>query len=57
MPWKVAEAVRAAGNRAPKIFYETGALGKEPVSVLVGGDPIEVVEQVCEIARRYAHER
>ena len=53
MPWKVAEAIRAAGGCVPKIFYETGAIGKEPVSVLVGKDPIEVVEQVCEIARSY----
>ena len=53
MPWKVAEAVRAAGGKAPKIFYETGAIGKEPVSVLVGHDPIEVAGQACEIARRY----
>lgn len=53
MPWKVAEAVRAAGGRAPKIFYETGAVGKEPVSVMVGKDPIEVSEQICEIARLY----
>lgn len=53
MPWKVAEAIRAAGGRAPKIFYETGAVGKEPVSVLVGKDPIEVAEQICEIARLY----
>ena len=53
MPWKVAEAIRAAGGRPPKIFYETGAVGKEPVSVLVGKDPIEVSEQICEIARLY----
>lgn len=53
MPWKVAEAVRAAGGKAPKIFYETGAVGKEPVSVLVGHDPIEVAGQTCEIARKY----
>ncbi|HMA04999.1 MAG TPA: thiamine-phosphate synthase family protein [Methanomicrobiales archaeon] len=53
MPWKVAEAVRAAGGKVPKIFYETGAVGKEPVSVLVGRDPIEVAGQACEIARRY----
>jgi predicted fused transcriptional regulator/phosphomethylpyrimidine kinase len=53
MPWKVAEAVRAAGGKVPKIFYETGAVGKEPVSVLVGRDPIEVVDQACEIARKY----
>jgi predicted fused transcriptional regulator/phosphomethylpyrimidine kinase len=53
MPWKVAEAVRAAGGRVPKIFYETGAVGKEPVSVLVGRDPVEVAGQACEIARKY----
>jgi len=53
MPWKVAEAVRAAGGKAPKIFYETGAIGKEPVTVLVGRDPIEVADQACEIARKY----
>ncbi len=57
MPWKVAEAIRAAGGCVPKIFYETGAIGKEPVSVLVGKDPIEVAEQVCEIARLYYEER
>jgi hydroxymethylpyrimidine/phosphomethylpyrimidine kinase len=53
MPWKAAEAVRAAGGRVPKIFYETGAVGKEPVSVLVGRDPVEVAGQACEIARKY----
>lgn len=53
MPWKVAEAIRTANGCVPKIFYENGAVGKEPVSVLVGRDPIEVAEQVCEIARIY----
>jgi len=53
MPWKVQEAIDAAGGRIPKIFYETGAIGKEPVSVLVGLDPIEVAKEICEIARRY----
>ena len=56
MPWKVAEAVRACGGVAPKVFYETGAVGKEPVTVLVGKDPIEVVDQVIEIAMRYTAE-
>jgi len=56
IPWKVQQAIDTAGGRVPKIFYETGAIGKEPVSVLVGRDPIEVAEQICEIARRY-HER
>ena len=53
MPWKVKEAVRAAGGRPPKIFYETGAVGKEPVSVLVGRDPLEIAGQICTIARLY----
>jgi hydroxymethylpyrimidine/phosphomethylpyrimidine kinase len=53
MPWKVKAAIKAAGGLVPKIFYETGAVGKEPVSVLVGKDPIEVADQVCEIARCY----
>ena len=56
MPWKVAEAIKASGGVAPKLFYETGAVGKEPVAVLVGSDPISVVEEVTELARRYAEE-
>ena len=32
---------------------ETGAVGKGPVSVLVGKEPIQVAEEVCEIARLY----
>lgn len=57
MPWKVKAAVDAAGGHVPKVFYETGAIGKEPVSVLIGEDPIVVAEQVCEIARLYNGER
>jgi len=57
IPWKVAEAVRAAEGRVPKVFYETGAIGKEPVSVLVGRDPVEVAGQACEIARNYHGDR
>ncbi len=53
MPWKVQAVIEAAGGEAPKVFYETGAIGKEPVSVLIGLDPIEVAEEICEIARRY----
>jgi len=53
MPWKVSEAIEAAGGRIPKLFYETGAVGKEPVTVLIGRDPMEVAGEVCEIARSY----
>jgi hydroxymethylpyrimidine/phosphomethylpyrimidine kinase len=54
MPWKVQAAIKAAGGVIPKVFYETGAIGKEPVSVLVGHDPLDVAEEICEIARRYS---
>lgn len=54
MPWKAAEAIRAAGGRVPKIFCDMGGIGKEPVSVLIGEDPVEVVREVCEIAKLYA---
>ena len=54
MPWKVSEAIRAAGGTVPLIFYETGAVGKEPVSVLVGRDPVEVAGEACRIARSWA---
>jgi len=53
MPWKINEAVKSAGNKVPKIFYETGAVGKEEVAVLIGEDPVEVAKEVCEIARLY----
>jgi predicted fused transcriptional regulator/phosphomethylpyrimidine kinase len=53
MPWKVKAAIEAACGKVPKIFYETGAIGKEPVSVLVGREPLVVAQQVCEIARLY----
>lgn len=51
--WMVEEAIRAAGGKMPRIFYVTGAVGKEPVSILVGKDPVEVAEQMCELARNY----
>ena len=54
MRWKAGEAIRKAAGKVPKLFYETGAVGKEPVSVLVGTDPTQVTEEVCELAREYA---
>jgi hydroxymethylpyrimidine/phosphomethylpyrimidine kinase len=53
MPWKVAEAIRAAGGRVPKILYENGAIGKEPVSVILGEEPIGIAQELCAIAREY----
>lgn len=52
--WKVKEAVRNAGGKIPKIFYETGAVGKEDLTVIVGEEPIEVAKEACNIARLYS---
>ena len=52
-PWKVGEAVRAAGGRIPKLFRETAAVGKEPLTYLVGRDPVEVVDDACALARAW----
>jgi len=54
MPWKIREAVKNAGGKVPKIFYEAGAVGKEDLFVLVGEDPIEVAKEACEIAKFYS---
>lgn len=48
--WKIDEAVRAAGGKVPKIFYESEAVGKEPLSYLVGQDPVSVVNDICKLA-------
>ena len=42
---------------APKIFYETGVVVKEPVSVIVGRDPLESVGQIFTIVKLYRDRR
>ena len=54
MQWKIKEAIRAAHGKVPKIFNETGAVGKEDLFVLVGKNTVEVATEACEIARAYA---
>ena len=55
MQWKAAEAVRAAGGIVPKIICDAGGMGKEPVCIIVGKEPINVARDACKIAR--AHPR
>jgi hydrogenase maturation factor/predicted fused transcriptional regulator/phosphomethylpyrimidine kinase len=54
MPWKIKMAVESAGGKAPRLFYETGAVGKEEVAVLTGADPVEVADEICDLARAYS---
>jgi len=57
MQWKAAEAVRAAGGTVPKIICDAGGMGKEPVCILTGKEPISLAREVCGIARAYAQLR
>lgn len=54
MPWKIKEAIRAAGGTVPRLFNEVGAVGKEDLFVLVGHTPLEIVRDACEIATGFA---
>jgi hydroxymethylpyrimidine/phosphomethylpyrimidine kinase len=57
MQWKAQEAVRVAGGIVPKIICDAGGMGKEPVCIIVGNEPIRVARDVCGIARAYAQTR
>lgn len=57
MPWKISEAIRATHGKIPKIFNETGAVGKEDLFVLVGKSPIEVATEACEIAQAFVQQQ
>ncbi len=54
MQWKAAEAVRTSGGRVPNIICDAGGMGKEPVCIIVGKEPIGIARDVCGIARDYA---
>ena len=51
MAWRVNEAIKLNKDRVPRVICDQGAVGKEPMCVLVGQDPVEVVKQACEIAK------
>ena len=54
MQWKASYAILAAGGRVPKIICDAGGMGKEPVCIIVGKEPIEIALDLCEIARVYS---
>jgi hydroxymethylpyrimidine/phosphomethylpyrimidine kinase len=53
IPWKVKTLVENNEEKVPTIFYESEGWGKEPLFVLVGEDPVSVVEQLLEITNGY----
>ncbi|MFC1994962.1 thiamine-phosphate synthase family protein [Chloroflexota bacterium] len=56
MPWKIKQLVNSCGG-VPRLFYEGEGWGKEPLSVAIGSDAIEVAGIAIEIARRYKQRR
>ncbi|MEO0073247.1 MAG: thiamine-phosphate synthase family protein [candidate division WOR-3 bacterium] len=54
MPWKVKTLLAASSGQIPPVFYENRGWGKEPLFVLVGPDPMLLVERAAAIAARYA---
>jgi len=53
MPWKIREVIEAAGG-VPRLFWESPALGKEPLFVLLGEDAAGVAAEACRIAEVFA---
>jgi len=53
IPWKIKEAIKNAGNKVPNVFYESAALGKEPLFVVLGKNAIEVANLVVKIAKEW----
>jgi len=54
MSWKARESVRVAEGSVPKIICDAGGMGKEPICVIVGNEPIGLARHLCGIARAYA---
>ncbi len=51
MVWKVKTLYKTSHSSIPKIFYETAGWGKEPLFVLLGKNPKEVLGGLKEILR------
>ena len=49
IPWKIEEAVELASNKIPDIIVEGPAIGKEPLILITGENPIKVVNLLKKI--------
>lgn len=52
MPWKIKQLIQNYG-KIPTVFYESEGWGKEPLFVVVGKNPREVVEISMSIAKSF----
>ena len=51
MDWGTAEAIKKYGS-VPKVIYDKGGLGKEPMIRLLGADATEVAKLAVELAEK-----
>ncbi|WP_321508012.1 thiamine-phosphate synthase family protein [uncultured Methanoregula sp.] len=54
MMWKAGHAVRMAGGHVPKVICDAGGMGKEPVCIIVGQEPVHTARELCGIAHAWA---
>jgi hydroxymethylpyrimidine/phosphomethylpyrimidine kinase len=57
IPWKIKILVESYGGKVPEIFYESEGWGKEPLFVMVGKDPISIVEKMEDIREEFVEWR
>lgn len=50
--WRLKYMIDITGG-VPRVFYENEGMGKEPLSIIIGKDAVEVAEITLEIAKRY----
>ncbi|GBC73719.1 Pyridoxine kinase [archaeon HR04] len=51
--WGIEQAVISSASRVPDVVYHTGDWGKEPMMIVFGHDPMDVVNKVISILIRY----
>jgi hydroxymethylpyrimidine/phosphomethylpyrimidine kinase len=51
IPWGIKTAIKKLG-RVPDIIYHQGDLGKEPMIIMLGRDPVEIVMQSIKIGKK-----
>lgn len=51
IPWGIRRAVESIGGCKPDVIYHTGDWGKEPMILILGRDPLEVVDKLEAIVK------
>lgn len=51
--WGIEQAILLASSRVPDVVYHRGDWGKEPMIIVFGHDPMDVMQKVSSILERY----